>query len=391
MPRETGRGHPIITEEKLRSFLRNRTPQLAGTTEIAEEFDVARQSAIDRLNTFEERGIVRRVEVGRSYGWWLDEDVEGKKQLAPEPVPGGYPGSPTGESVEGDGPPQIKTTDGGGVHQEQYLRDMSELWDVVFDQREELLDRLKNIELPFVLGGFMWIIGHAMNLHGISPGFLLGIDGKTMQLVAGFFFALTFVNALGAVLRSIYSQGPVPSGTPFPGDIGYEDDSDYQPTDHLHGRVYKGMSAPMFPTLDSLFMRVSLVGTFVLGFVFLAFARPPSSDWQGAVGVGAGLITFGVMWWHVQGNLTAYLPGGIVEPLRKSGFELFPPLKGKNWAVLVIVAAASVWGILYNPPNVLVAGSMSAIGGIAFTWALVWWLIRKSDIEELENSGGGDE
>lgn len=71
--RKASRGHPIITEEKLRAFLLEHDPPLVGTRQVAEHFDVSRQGALKRLDTMEDRGVIRRVDVGQNYGWWLED------------------------------------------------------------------------------------------------------------------------------------------------------------------------------------------------------------------------------------------------------------------------------------------------------------------------------
>lgn len=73
MPRKAGRGNPIITEEKVTDYLRQQEPPLAGTTQIAEQFDVARTSVIERLNTLQEKDVVGKVKVGQSFAWYLNE------------------------------------------------------------------------------------------------------------------------------------------------------------------------------------------------------------------------------------------------------------------------------------------------------------------------------
>jgi len=80
MARKAGRGDPIITEERVTEFLRQQSPPLAGTTQIAEQFDVARTSVIERLNTLHEWGVLERIKVGQSYAWYLEEWKSGVEE-----------------------------------------------------------------------------------------------------------------------------------------------------------------------------------------------------------------------------------------------------------------------------------------------------------------------
>lgn len=90
MAREAGRGNPKFTRDDVESFLRSQEPPLAGTTQIAEQFDVARPSVIERLDKMQEDGVIGKRKVGQSYAWYLEE---WKTVETTGPAPGGGGGS----------------------------------------------------------------------------------------------------------------------------------------------------------------------------------------------------------------------------------------------------------------------------------------------------------
>jgi len=116
MPRKAGRGNPIITEEKVTDYLRQQDPPLAGTTQIAEQFDVARTSVIERLNTLQEKGVVGKVKVGQSFAWYLNEWGTVTKTSTSSGGPGGGSRPPErADKPETEPSAQTKTGDLPGI------------------------------------------------------------------------------------------------------------------------------------------------------------------------------------------------------------------------------------------------------------------------------------
>lgn len=71
---------PTATTEKLLTAVRNHYAPAVGTQDIADEIEVARQTAERRLWQLEEDGLVETDKVGRSRIWWLTTD--GRRHLS---------------------------------------------------------------------------------------------------------------------------------------------------------------------------------------------------------------------------------------------------------------------------------------------------------------------
>ena len=70
---------PEATPEKVLRAIRDHYAPVVGTQDIADEVDVARQTASRRLDQLEDDGLVETDKIGRSRIWWLTTD--GKRHL----------------------------------------------------------------------------------------------------------------------------------------------------------------------------------------------------------------------------------------------------------------------------------------------------------------------
>lgn len=70
------------TVDKILLILRNHYAPAVGTSDIAEEIGVARQTVDKRLREMWDDGLVDSMKVGRSRIWWITTD--GTRKLADE-------------------------------------------------------------------------------------------------------------------------------------------------------------------------------------------------------------------------------------------------------------------------------------------------------------------
>lgn len=71
---------PTASTAKILATLRDHYAPVSGTSYIADEIGVARQTADRRLRVLEEDGLVETDKIGQSRIWWLT--TAGKKRLA---------------------------------------------------------------------------------------------------------------------------------------------------------------------------------------------------------------------------------------------------------------------------------------------------------------------
>ncbi|ATW88351.1 helix-turn-helix protein [Halohasta litchfieldiae] len=71
---EDGQYEPAYSDEDILSAVRKHEP--AATQEIANEFDIARQSADYRLRKLVKQGTVNKKKVGNSLVWSIADDFE---------------------------------------------------------------------------------------------------------------------------------------------------------------------------------------------------------------------------------------------------------------------------------------------------------------------------
>jgi len=71
---------PEATTVKLLKAIRDHYAPVAGTQDIADNLDVARQTADRRLWQLEEQGLVETDKIGQARIWWLTTD--GRRYLS---------------------------------------------------------------------------------------------------------------------------------------------------------------------------------------------------------------------------------------------------------------------------------------------------------------------
>ncbi|WP_256684915.1 winged helix-turn-helix domain-containing protein [Halococcus qingdaonensis] len=79
---ERGRYAPDHTDADILEAVREHDP--AGTSEVADQLGIARQSADQRLRKLEEAGRVHRKKIGAVAVWWLDDEERATAEIDPD-------------------------------------------------------------------------------------------------------------------------------------------------------------------------------------------------------------------------------------------------------------------------------------------------------------------
>ena len=70
---------PAASDEDILRVIRNHYAPAIGTQDVADELDVARQTADRRLRAMEQENLVGTDKVGQSRIWWIE--TKGRRQL----------------------------------------------------------------------------------------------------------------------------------------------------------------------------------------------------------------------------------------------------------------------------------------------------------------------